>query len=363
MNRSWECPGNINGLQSVYVVMTHHVQFGLDTFADVPAGMTNPEAIRAVVEEGVRADQVGVDIFAIGEHHRAEFVGESPETMLAAIAARTERITLATAVTVLSTDDPVRVYQRFATLDGISNGRAELVLGRGSFTDSFPLFGYDLADYDELFNEKFDLMAKLLPGAPVTWSGTLRSALDNVEVYPKTAEGLRAWVGVGGSPESVVRSVRYRIPMILAIIGGNPMRFEPYVDLYRRAQRELGVTEPMPLGIHSPGHIAESDEEAIAQYWPGFRELRTTIGRERGWPAPRYEDYLAEVKAGSLYVGSPDTVAVKMAKTIRGLGADRFSLVYQAAQPGLGMQNVELYGTEVIPRVRELLAGDAVGAA
>ncbi|EHM17641.1 putative luciferase-like oxidoreductase [Mycobacteroides abscessus subsp. bolletii BD] len=314
------------------MVMTHHVQFGLDTFADVPAGMTNPEAIRAVVEEGVRADQVGVDIFA-------------------------------TAVTVLSTDDPVRVYQRFATLDGISNGRAELVLGRGSFTDSFPLFGYDLADYDELFNEKFDLMAKLLPGAPVTWSGTLRSALDNVEVYPKTAEGLRAWVGVGGSPESVVRSVRYRIPMILAIIGGNPMRFEPYVDLYRRAQRELGVTEPMPLGIHSPGHIAESDEEAIAQYWPGFRELRTTIGRERGWPAPRYEDYLAEVKAGSLYVGSPDTVAVKMAKTIRGLGADRFSLVYQAAQPGLGMQNVELYGTEVIPRVRELLAGDAAGAA
>ncbi|CPX74238.1 alkanal monooxygenase subunit alpha [Mycobacteroides abscessus] len=233
--------------------MTHHVQFGLDTFADVPAGMTNPEAIRAVVEEGVRADQVGVDIFAIGEHHRAEFVGESPETMLAAIAARTERITLATAVTVLSTDDPVRVYQRFATLDGISNGRAELVLGRGSFTDSFPLFGYDLADYDELFDEKFDLMAKLLPGAPVTWSGTLRPALDNVEVYPKTAEGLRAWVGVGGSPESVVRSVRYRIPMILAIIGGNPMRFEPYVDLYRRAQRELGVTSRCRWAFTAPG--------------------------------------------------------------------------------------------------------------
>lgn len=343
--------------------MTSNVQFGLDTFADVPEGMTNPEAIRAVVEEGVRADQVGVDIFAIGEHHRKEFVGESPEMMLAAIAARTERITLATAVTVLSTDDPVRVYQRFATLDGISGGRAEVVLGRGSFTDSFPLFGYDLGDYNELFEEKFDLMAKLLPGDPVTWSGQLRSSLDGVDVFPKTADGLRAWVGVGGSPDSVVRSVRHRIPMILAIIGGDPMRFAPYADLYRRAQDQLGVTEAMPLGIHSPGHIAETDEEAIAQYWPGFRELRTTIGGERGWPAPRYEEYLSEVKAGSLYVGSPDTVAAKMAKTIRGLGADRFSMVYQAAQPGLGMQNVELYGTEVIPRVRELLALDEAGAA
>ncbi len=343
--------------------MTNDVQFGLDTFADIPEGMTNPEAIRAVVEEGVRADQVGIDVFAIGEHHRKEFVGESPEMMLAAIAGRTEQIKLATAVTVLSTDDPVRVYQRFATLDGISNGRAEVVLGRGSFTDSFPLFGYDLADYNELFEEKFDLLAKLLPGEPVTWSGKLRSALEAVDVFPKTADGLRAWVGVGGSPDSVVRSVRYGIPMILAIIGGNPMRFEPYVDLYRRAQAQLGVAEPMPLGIHSPGHIAETDAEAVAQYWPGFRELRTTIGRERGWPAPRYEEYLAEVKSGSLYVGSPDTVAAKMAKTIGGLGADRFSLVYQAAQPGLGMQNVELYGTEVIPRVRELLARDEAGAA
>src|SRR5258705_4786055 len=225
---------------------------GLDTFGDVPeddsgALISHAAAIRQVVDEAVLADEVGVDVIALGEHHRPEYAISTPETILAAIAAKTSRIRLASGVTVLSSDDPVRVFQRFATVDALSHGRAEGILGRGSFTESFPLFGYDLRDYDGLFEEKIELFAKLLEGKPVTWSGTMRASLENADVFPKTESGhLTTWVGVGGSPESVIRTARYGFPLMLAIIGGAPKRFAPSLDLYRRAA-ELYGTKVIPM--------------------------------------------------------------------------------------------------------------------
>jgi probable LLM family oxidoreductase len=241
--------------------------FGLDTFGDVPENdsgvpVSHGAAIRQVLDEAVLADEIGVDVFAVGEHHRPEYSISAPETVLAGIATRTHRIHLASGVTVLSSDDPVCVFQRFATVDALSNGRAEVILGRGSFTESFPLFGYDLRDYDVLFEEKIDLFAKLLEEKPVTWSGTMRAPLKDADVFPKTESGhLTTWVGVGGSPESVIRTARYGFPLMLAIIGGAPKRFAPYIDLYRRAAEQFGATAH-PVGMHSPGFIADTDEEA-----------------------------------------------------------------------------------------------------
>ena len=340
---------------------------GLDTFGDVtlaPDGSRNSHAqvLRDVVEQAVLADSLGVDAITLGEHHRDDFAISSPEIVLAAIAARTERILLGTGVTVLSSDDPVRVYERFATLDGVSSGRAEAILGRGSFTESFPLFGYELSDYDELFSEKLELFAQLRGEGPVTWSGRLRSPLVEQEVFPKTEQegGVRAWIGVGGSPHSVLRTVQVGIPMMLAIIGGDPARFLPFANLYREAQQELGV-DPMPLGVHSPGHIAETDEAAREALWPHFERNRNRIGAERGWGPARRDDFEAEADSGSVYVGSPETVAQRIAATVRTLGADRFDLKY--ANGGMPhaelMRSIELYATEVIPRVRELLAAPA----
>lgn len=233
------------------------LEFGLDTFGDVPvddtgAPVSHAAAIRQVLDEAVLADQIGVDVIALGEHHRPEYSVSTPETVLAGIATRTERIRLASGVTVLSSDDPVRVFQRFATVDALSRGRAEVILGRGSFTESFPLFGYDLSDYDVLFEEKIELFAKLLDEKPVTWSGTTRAPLKDADVFPKTESGrLKTWVGVGGSPQSVVRTARYGLPLMLAIIGGSPTRFAPYIDLYRRAADQFGTTAH-PVGMHSP---------------------------------------------------------------------------------------------------------------
>src|SRR5919199_2718284 len=244
--------------------MTNNLEFGLDTFGDVTVGATGAhlsqaQVIRNVVEEGVLADQLGIDAFGVGEHHRPDFAISAPELVLAAIASRTDRIRLGTAVTVLSSDDPVRVFERFATLDAISGGRAEITLGRGSFTESFPLFGYDLADYERLFSEKLDLMARLLTEDAVTWEGSVRAALRDQHVYPKTESGhIRTWIGVGGSPESVVRAAQYGFPLVLAIIGGDPVRFAPYVELYRRGLREFGHA-PQPVAVHSPGFIAQTD--------------------------------------------------------------------------------------------------------
>jgi probable LLM family oxidoreductase len=337
---------------------------GLDTFGDVPeddsgALVSYAEAIRQVVTEVTLADELGVDAISLGEHHRPEYAISTPETVLAGIAARTSRIRLGSGVTVLSSDDPVRVFQRFATLDAISQGRAEVILGRGSFTESFPLFGYDLADYEVLFEEKLELFVQLLDEKPVTWSGTTRAALDNADVYPKTESGrLTTWVGVGGSPQSIVRTARYDLPLMLAIIGGPPTRFSPLIELYRRATDQLGTTA-WPVGMHSPGFIADTDDEAKEIYYPRYKVIRDRIGAQRGWPPLRRQEFDAEIADGSLYIGSPETVARKIARTVRDLGVGRFDLVYTSGSQPISarLRAVELYGTKVVPMVRDLLAG------
>jgi len=351
------------------------VEFGLDTFGDVTVGpdgepLPYAQVIRNVVEQAVLADEAGVDAFGLGEHHRDDFAVSAPEIVLAAIASRTRRIRLGTAVTVLSSDDPVRVYERFATLDAVSNGRAEITLGRGSFTESFPLFGYDLDDYDRLFAEKADLMAELLREDAVTWHGTVRAPLQGQQVYPKTASGrITTWVGVGGSPESVVRAARYGFPLVLAIIGGDPARFAPYVELYHRALDQYD-REPLPIAVHAPGIVAATDSEAVETLWPhahatnlhgfsaadGLRSI-TRIGAERGWPPLTRERFEADIAEGAWHVGSPETVAQKIARTVSVLDVQRFDLKYSAGTlPHETMMTaIHLYGTEVIPRVRELL--------
>ena len=336
---------------------------GLDTFGDVPAGddgvlLSDAAAIRQVVAEAVLADELGVDAIALGEHHRPEYSISSPETVLAGIATRTERIKLGSGVTVLSSDIPVRVFQRFATLDALSHGRAETILGRGSFTESFPLFGYDMADYDVLFEEKLDLFVKLLDEKPVTWSGTTRPALENADVYPKTESGrLSARVGVGGSPQSVVRTARHGLPLMLAIIGGQPQRFAPYVDLYRRAAEQLG-TVAHPVGMHSPGFVADTDEEAKELFYPAYKVQIDRIGALRGWPPLRRSTFDAEVENGSLYIGSPETVARRIARGAGALGVGRFDMIYTAGAQSASarMRAVELFGSKVIPMVRDMMA-------
>ncbi|PFG41482.1 putative LLM family oxidoreductase [Isoptericola jiangsuensis] len=343
--------------------MSTTVEFGLDSFGDRPMAadgtlVSHAAAIRQVVAEAVLADQTGVDVIALGEHHRPEYAISSPDTVLAGLAGVTRDIRLASGVTVLSSDDPVRVFQRFATVDALSNGRAEVILGRGSFTESFPLFGYDLADYDILFEEKIQLFAELLKEQPVTWAGTTRPALTDADVFPKTESGhLNTWVGVGGSPQSVVRAAHYDLPLMLAIIGGQPARFAPYVDLYRRAATQLGTTAH-PVGMHSPGFIADTDDEAREIYWPHYRTQRDRIGASRGWPPITEAEFDAEIAGGSLYVGSPETVARKIAAAVTALDVGRFDLIYTTgAQPAdARTRNVELYGTKVVPMVRDLLA-------
>jgi probable LLM family oxidoreductase len=343
------------------------VELGLDTFGDVTVDehgrpLPHDQVLRNVVEEAVLADRLGLDFFGIGEHHRRDFAVSSPETVLAAIAARTERIRLGSAVTVLSSDDPVRVFQRFATVDAISNGRAEVIVGRGSFTESFPLFGLDLGQYEELFEDRLDLFVELLGGGPITWSGTTRAPLHGQEVFPTTASGtLRTWIGVGGSPGSVVRAARYGLPLMIAIIGGEPRRFRPFVDRYLRVLAEVG--HPVqPIGIHSPGHVADTDEQAMAELLPHWRAMRDRIGAERGWPPARPGEFEQQAGPdGSLYVGSPETVATKIAATVQALSASRFDLKYSAGSlpHPLLLRSIELYATEVAPRVRELLADAA----
>ncbi|KQY63908.1 LLM class flavin-dependent oxidoreductase [Nocardioides sp. Root140] len=339
-----------------------NVKLGLDTFGDVtvdPDGtkLSHAEVLRNVVDEIVLADQVGVDAFGVGEHHRDDFAVSAPDVVLAAAASRTERIILGTAVTVLSSDDPIRVYERFATLDALSNGRAEVTLGRGSFTESFPLFGLDLADYEVLFEEKLDLFAALRREDAVSWKGTTRPPLEPTHVFPKTERGtLSTWIGVGGSPESVVRAARHGIPMMLAIIGGEPARFAPYADLYRRALAEFDSPE-LPIGVHSPGFVATTDAEAREQLFPHFKANRDRIGRERGWGPATREQFEAEADHGALFVGSSETVARKIATTVETLGLSRFDLKYSnGTMPHEQlMDSIGRYGTEVIPRVRELL--------
>ncbi len=344
--------------------MQHQLELGLDTFGDVtngPDGEALPYAqvIRNVIAEAVLADELGVDFFGIGEHHRADFAVSAPEIVLAAIAARTRRIRLGSAVTVLSSDDPIRIFQRFATLDAASDGRAEVIVGRGSFTESFPLFGYELSQYEELFEDKLDLFAALTRADAVTWRGKTRPPLVDQRVFPTIEHGrLKTWIGVGGSPDSVVRAARYDMPLMLAIIGGDPKRFVPYVELYHRAFNQFG-RPVQPVGVHSPGYVAATDEQAREELWPDFKQMRDRIGAERGWPLMRRAEFDAEADRGSLYVGSPETVARKIVATATALGLSRFDLKYSAGPlPHEKLaRGIELYGRVVIPMVRDMMAG------
>ena len=339
------------------------IQFGLDSFGDIPVDedgklFTHAEAIRQVVKEAVLADKLGIDVIALGEHHRPDYAISSPETVLAGIATVTKNIKLASGVTVLSSDDPVRVFQRFSTLDALSNGRAQVILGRGSFTESFPLFGYEMTDYDILFEEKIELFSQLLKEKPVTWEGTTRAPLDNTDVFPKTESGhLQTMVGVGGSPQSVVRAAHYGFPLMLAIIGGSPDRFVPYVDLYKRAAKEFGTTAH-PVGMHSIGFIADTDKEAIAIAFPNHKINFDRVGKTRGWTPITRGHFLNEVENGSLYVGSVETVAQKIARSIKLLKVERFDMVYGGGPmpASARLKMIQLYGEKVIPRVREILA-------
>ncbi|HEX4340644.1 MAG TPA: LLM class flavin-dependent oxidoreductase [Polyangiaceae bacterium] len=339
------------------------LEIGLDTFGDRTLSSSgalesHAHVLRNVVEQAELADRVGLAFFGVGEHHRDDFSVSAPEVLLAAIAGRTSRIHLGSAVTVLSSDDPIRVFQRFSTLDAVSSGRAEVILGRGSFTESFPLFGYDLKRYEELFEDKLDLFAKVRAGGPVTWSGSTRPPLNNQLVHPPIEHGLlRTWVGVGGSAESVIRAARYGFDLMLAIIGGEPSRFAPYVELYQRALKELGQ-EQRPIGVHSPGHVADTDERAREELWPHFLAMRSKIGAERGWPPPTRAQYDREAgPQGALFVGSPETVAQKIAATARILSLSRFDLKYSnGTMPHEQMMHsIDLIGTQVAPRVHALL--------
>ena len=343
--------------------MSQTIELALDTFGDVTVGpdgtrLPQDRVIRNVVEEAILADQVGIDYIGLGEHHRDDFAISAPEVILGAIAARTSRIRMGTAVTVLSSDDPIRVFQRFSTLNALSGGRAEVILGRGSFTESFPLFGLDLQDYELLFEEKLDLFARLIREPAVSWQGQTRPALKNQRVFPPLGpHPLKTWIGVGGSPDSVIRAVRHDLPMMLAIIGGSPARFRPFVDLYHQAYGQIGKP-PQPLGVHSPGHVAESDERAREELWPGYKALHDRIGRERGWPPTTRENFEREADQGSLYVGAPETVAKKIVRTVKALGLARFEMKYSSgtlAHEKL-LRSIELYGTRVAPMVRDMLA-------
>jgi probable LLM family oxidoreductase len=342
--------------------MNQPIELGLDTFGDITDGADGKplhaaQVIRNLVEEAVLADQVGVDFIGVGEHHRADFAVSSPEMVLAAIASRTRRIRLGSAVTVLSSDDPIRVFQRFATLDAVSNGRAEVILGRGSFVESFPLFGFDLKQYETLFNEKLDLFAAVLKEQSLTWQGTTRPPLEGLSVHPKTESGrLVTWIGVGGTPQSVIRAAHYGMPMMLAIIGGDPQRFAPFADLYRRALREMDKAE-LPVGVHSHGYVGETDAQAREDLFADYKRMRDKIGAERGWPPMSRTDFEREIEQGSLYVGAPATVARKIAATAKILGVSRFDMKYSAGPLSHDkmMRCIELYGRKVIPLVREML--------
>jgi probable LLM family oxidoreductase len=343
---------------------TFPLVLGLDTFGDVTYDddnrpLSHAQTIRNVVEQGVLADQVGVDFFGIGEHHTDDYPLSASDVVLGAIAGRTTRIRLGSAVTVLSSDDPVRVFQRYSTLNAISGGRAEVILGRGSSIDSFPLFGYDLADYEELFEEKSHLFAELLKGGPVTWQGKTRASLSEQDVVPHTESGpFPTWIGVGGSPQSVIRAARHGFSLMLAIIGGSPSRFAPFSKLFHQALETLGHAA-LPVGVHSPGHVAATDEQAREEFWPRYLEVIRHVSKTRGFALPTKESFLHEIGPhGALYVGSPETVAKKIAANLTALGANRFDLKYGMGglSHGALMTNIELYGTRVVPRVRELLA-------
>ena len=337
------------------------MEIGIYTFADVAPGASHGERLRHLVEEIELADRVGLDIFGVGEHHRPDYSVSAPAVALAAGAARTKNIRLTSAVTVLSSDDPVRVFQQFAKLDGISNGRAEIMAGRGSFIESFPLFGYDLADYDDLFAEKLDLLLKLRDSAIVSWSGTLRPPLDNVTVYPRPVQDrLPVWIAVGGTPQSVVRAAALGLPMALAIIGGDPRRFAPYYDLYRQNWDKAGrAAAEVKLSLNMHGFVAETTEAAKDIFYGPHNEVMNRIGRERGWPpSGRAEFEAACGPNGHLIIGDPQRVADRIIALHRIFKNDRIliQMAIGAMPHAQVMRAIELLGTRVAPMVKEAIA-------
>jgi len=338
------------------------IEFGLNTFGDVPTDngrtLSDADTVRLLVDEAQHAESAGIDVFSVGEHYREGFVDSAGAVLLAGIATATHTIKLGTAVTVLSTNDPVRLYNEFSTLDALSNGRAQMVLGRASQTQSFPLFGYDLADYEELFEEKLELFMKLQRESPVTWSGSVRAPLVNQTLHPQMRPGgIPTWIGVGGSPNSVIRAARYGLPLMLAIIGGEPSRFAAHVDLYFRALEQFGMPA-QPVGQHALGLIADTDEEAAELWWQSWQPLVEQLGKERGFYPPTRERYDLELATGALFVGSPETVANKIVQMTRDLRISRFDLKYDIGGLPISARSrtIELLGTEVAPRVREILA-------
>ena len=334
------------------------MEIGIDSFASAMYGsqtLSSVDAMEQLLDRITLADEAGLDVFGIGEHHKKEFLDSAPAVILAAAAARTKNIRLTSAVTVLSTSDPVRVYQSFATLDLISKGRAELVVGRGSAIDAYPLFGFDLQDYDALFKEKLELLLQVRDQEFVTWSGKFRPALKNQPVYPRALqEKLPIWLGVGGTPESFARAGSLGLPLMVAIIGGETERFRPLIDLYREAGHRAGSKpEQLKVGLHSPGYVAASTEEAIAEYYPGYAELWTKLGRERGWPPVTKGQFDQLIgPRGVLVVGSPEQVAEKLLRHSDSLGGvDRFT--FQMDNAGLRheqlLKSIELIGSKVIP--------------
>jgi probable LLM family oxidoreductase len=343
------------------------MEIGIDSFAaahdDASRALSATQRLRNLIEEIEHADQVGLDVFGIGEHHRKDFLDSAPALILAAAASRTSRIRLTSAVTVLSSADPVRVFQEFATLDLISQGRAEMVVGRGSFTDSFPLFGFRLEDYDSLFAEKLDLLLKVRDNEHVTWSGKHRPALTGQGVYPRPVQNpLPIWLGVGGTPGSFVRAGALGLPLMVAIIGGQTRRFRPLIDLYREAGERAGHTpDRLKIGVHSLGYVAATTQEAADDFFPGYARALTDIGKERGWPAVTRAGFDAQRGPhGALLVGSPDEVAEKVLRHSDALGGvSRFTFQMNAASLPHAklMRAIETLGTRVAPVLREELVG------
>ncbi|MGM7777094.1 LLM class flavin-dependent oxidoreductase [Arthrobacter sp. KNU-44] len=344
------------------VVQIDDLEFGLNSFGDIStdAGrvMSDAETLRLLIEEAQLAEAVGLDVFSVGEHYREGMVDSATPVLLAAAAQATSSIHLGTSVTVLSTQDPVRLYQEFATVDGISGGRTQLVLGRASAIESFQLFGYDIADYEEIFEEKLDLFLRLLREDRVTWSGKYRSSLENVRLHPRMPDGgIPAWIGIGGSPDSVIRAARHGLPLMMAIIGGRPERFAGHAELYLRALSSFGHPE-LPIAQHSLGFIADTDEEAKNVHWKHWQPVVTQVSKERGFYPPTAERYAEEVDTGALYVGSLETVAQKIAGIVRANHLSRFDLKYDVLHlPRQAREHsIRLFGERVAPRVRELLA-------
>ncbi len=340
------------------------MQIGLDSFVassiDPVTGATisTSQRLRNLLEEIQCADRVGLDSFGIGEHHREEFADSAPAVILAAAAALTKKIRLTSAVTVLSADDPVRVFQAYATLDLISQGRAELVVGRGSFIDSYPLFGLDLRDYDSLFSEKLDLLLKIRENVHVTWSGQHRAALTGQGVYPRPLQDpLPIWVGVGGTPESFARAGTLGLPLMVAIIGGEPHRFRPLVDLYRESGKRAGhALDQLKVGVHVLGYVAETTDQAADEFFPGYAEAFTKIGKERGWPPTTRRQFDAlRQPGGALHVGDPATVAKKILETSESLGG-LARVTFQMSIANLphhqALHAIDLLGNKVAPLVR-----------